>query len=108
MRAWPGRLDLTCREGDEVAAVADAHRVVAQDLERLAARSDRGTLMDRAGAPVSPGIREPVTDVISGAIRDNARESGSRRGPLFPRVPQVTTMPARTGGGLSEVMGHYL
>jgi len=36
--------------------------------------------MERAGVPVSPGTREPVTNVISGAIRDNARESGPAAG----------------------------
>jgi hypothetical protein len=30
----------------------------------------------RDGHPVSPGTREPLTDVISRGIRDNARESG--------------------------------
>jgi hypothetical protein len=50
MRAGPGQLDVLVGGADEVAAVADAHRVITQDveqfaadLEQLAARSDRGT-----------------------------------------------------------------
>jgi hypothetical protein len=42
-RGRAGRLDVLAGERDEVAAVADAHRVVAQDLEQLAARSGRET-----------------------------------------------------------------
>ena len=45
-------------------------------------------LMERAGVPVFPATGRRVTDVISGAIRDNARESGpaaERRSRGWPR-----------------------
>jgi hypothetical protein len=86
--------------------------------------------MDRAGMPVFRDRSEPVTDmaaaaagvgpigypvmvmasatVISGAIRDNTRESGPAAGRRSLRMPQVTALPARAAGGLSGVMGHYL
>jgi hypothetical protein len=44
---------------DEVAAVADDHRVAAQDLGQLAKIRARN-LMERAGMPVLPGTQEPV------------------------------------------------
>ena len=43
MRAGARRRNVLAGEGDKVAAVADAHRAVSQDLERLAARSGLGT-----------------------------------------------------------------
>jgi hypothetical protein len=44
MRAGHGPTRRTCRRGKrQIAAVADVHHVVAQDLEQLAARSGRGT-----------------------------------------------------------------
>jgi hypothetical protein len=71
--AGPGsaRLNVFAGEGDKVAAVADAHRVVAQDLEQLAARSGARNLTDWVGMPVFPDSGEP----------------GARDGPGHNRYP---------------------
>ena len=82
--------------------VGDAARAAVPDARIVYVDND---LMERAGVPVFPG--HPVTDVISGAIRDNARESGPAAGRLPRGWRRSRPCPRGTAGGLSEVMGCY-
>jgi hypothetical protein len=62
----------------------------------------------RCGASAVSESEAMTLELSSGAIRDNARESGPAAGRRSRGWPPVTVIPARTAGGLSEVMGHYL